>query len=100
MRKAIEDLDAAIEIDPSMAEAYTNRGMAYLALGERQRSLDDLDRAIRIDADLPGAHYVRAVAYTLLGRDAEADLDVSRAVELGFARGRVVREVEQARLSR
>ena len=44
--EAIEDLDLAINDDPSLGQAYGIRGLAELELGEIDHALADLDREI------------------------------------------------------
>ena len=43
--RAIEDYDKAIQLDPTLAEAYYNRGRAYAELGMLERARSDLDKA-------------------------------------------------------
>ena len=47
--RAIEDLDAAIKIDPDYFAAYNNRGYVRLLQGEYGDALKDFDRAIKLD---------------------------------------------------
>ena len=55
-RRAIEDFDQALRIDPGFAIAYSNRGLAYNNLGEHRRAIEDYDQAIRIDPGLAAAY--------------------------------------------
>ncbi len=80
---AIAEYSKAIELDPSLAEAYSNRGDAYRALGEIQRAIADYAEAIRLNPQDAGAYAGRALAYTALGKDREAEDDFEKAVELG-----------------
>jgi len=50
-RRAIEDYDQALRIDPAFAIVYSNRGIAYRLLGEYRRAIQDFDQALRIAAD-------------------------------------------------
>ena len=59
----IEYYSKAIEIDPKLAGAYTNRGVAYKNLGEYQKAIDDYSKAIEIDPKLASAYNNRGVAY-------------------------------------
>ena len=43
--KAISDFDKTIELDPTYAEAYNNRGVIYCAKKEYGKALLDLHRA-------------------------------------------------------
>ena len=44
-RSAIADYTHAIAIDQRLAEAYFNRGLAYIHLGQRQEGISDLSKA-------------------------------------------------------
>ena len=46
--RAIQCLDRVIEIDPSNAQAYYSRYLAYSRQGNEQRALRDLDRALEL----------------------------------------------------
>ena len=48
-RKAIQEYDKAIQLDPNYAYAYNNRGFAYDELGEHQRAIQDHDKACSLD---------------------------------------------------
>ena len=42
---AIEDYTRAIQLDPNLAEAYYNRGLARLALKQQAEAIRDLSKA-------------------------------------------------------
>ena len=44
-RAAIADYDEAIRRDPEFAEAYFNRGLSYLSLGNINQGIRDLSKA-------------------------------------------------------
>ena len=46
----------AIELDPGSAEAYEERGYAYIRLENYEEGLADLEKAIEIDPDFAEAH--------------------------------------------
>ena len=46
--KAISEYTKAIEINPSLEEAYSNRGLAYLLLGQSQPGCHDLQKACEL----------------------------------------------------
>ncbi len=73
-RRAIEDYDQALRIDPGNTLAYNNRGNAYDNLGEYRRAIEDLDQALRLDPGFAFAYNNRATARCHLGR-VEASLD-------------------------
>ena len=49
MDKAIADSSEAIRLDPRMALAYANRGMAWQKKGQYDKALGDLNEAVRLD---------------------------------------------------
>ena len=44
-RAAIVDYDRALELDPNLAEAYYNRGLTHIFLGNNQQGVEDLSKA-------------------------------------------------------
>src|SRR5215475_7965399 len=50
--KAIEDFDAAIDLDPGSAMALANRGEAYRLQRDYDKALADEEAAIRLDPKL------------------------------------------------
>lgn len=52
---AIEHFTRAIQIDPTFKEAYTNRGHAYVAIGDPSKALEDFKSAIAIDPEFSPA---------------------------------------------
>ena len=48
-RRAIEDYDQALRLDPGDADYYQNRGISYEYLGDYERAARDWEQAIRID---------------------------------------------------
>ncbi len=81
-RRAIEDYDQTLRIDPGDADAYYNRGIAYGNLGEYRRAIEDYDQALRLDPGLAIAYNSRAWPLYLLGRNADALSDVDRSLSL------------------
>lgn len=82
-RKAIDDLDAALRIDPQLAYAWYNKGCIYYALHNYTDALQCYNEAIRINPDFGNAWYNRALTYMQLGNREEAAKGLSKAGELG-----------------
>lgn len=80
---AIEDFNAAIGVDPEMAESYVNRG-AYLLREQRYAdALPELNRGIELGPTQPWrAYYNRAVAREQLNDVRGAYEDYTKAAEL------------------
>ena len=86
-RRAIQDFDRAIELDPKDAEAFDGRGRAHVAQGENEAAIADYDKAIALKPDPAEAHFGRGIAGFLAGRfeAASADLATSAAARPGGA---------------
>jgi predicted O-linked N-acetylglucosamine transferase (SPINDLY family) len=101
-RKAVELISNAIEIDPTIAATYNNRGSALKELGLFEQALASYDQAIAINADYAEAHFNRGVVLNELKQFAAAAASYSRAIAAKpdfagayFNRGTVQRELRQ-----
>ncbi len=81
----LEDINAALALDPTYTPGYDRRGYAYFVLGDYQRAAADLDEALRGLETLPpeaGAelYYHRALLSQAQGHldDARAEIDEAR----------------------
>ena len=74
----------AIRLDPSFADAYNNRGIAYDKLGQYERAIQDYDEAIRLDPQYTNAYYNRGDTYQAMGKSEEAERDLAKARKLGY----------------
>ena len=81
-RGAIAELDRAIRLRPSHAEAIYLRGAAHDRLGDHTAALRDYDAALRFDPSLVPAYVARAAIHTTLGNKAAADADYESARRL------------------
>lgn len=81
---AIADYDEAIKAAPDIADAYVNKGIALLRLGEHDaEAVAQLTEGLSRNPPQPAiAYYTRGVANEQLGRTREAYEDYSRAVQL------------------
>ena len=79
---AMDAYTKAIELDPTYAVAYNNRGYAKHKLGQHAAALTDLDRAIELDPTLATAYDSRGEVKHKLGQHAAALTDLDRAIEL------------------
>jgi tetratricopeptide (TPR) repeat protein len=78
--KAIRDADHAIRLDRGLVQAYYNRGLARLALGEVKASVDDLTQVVRRQPDYLDALLFRARAYRMQDEFERALDDVHAAM--------------------
>ncbi len=73
----------AIRLQPDLAEAYYNRGIAYNNLGQYQRAIEDYNEAIRLKPDLTMAYIGRGFAYFIQGNNKLGCRDAQKACKLG-----------------
>lgn len=93
--EALADLSRAIELGPS-AEAFLDRGLVYLAAGERLTALLDFARALELDPDSARARAARGVAYLGVGDEERGRADLL-AVLKGRAPGKTAEGGESRR---
>jgi tetratricopeptide (TPR) repeat protein len=80
---ATKDFDVAIHIEPTMGEAYVNRGAAAIGDHRYAQSLPDLNKAIELGTEEPAkVYYNRALAYEGLDDVKSAYFDYQKALEL------------------
>ena len=82
-KRAIDDFNKSIEIDPNYYKSYNNRGNAKKYLGNINSAIDDFDQAIEINPNYGIAYYNRGVAKQELGDNRGACFDYDQAI--GFA---------------
>ncbi|TFI60104.1 tetratricopeptide repeat protein [Sphingomonas parva] len=80
-RGAIAAFDRAIALQPRLALAYLNRGLAYQQIGDPDRAAADLDRAVR-QGRSARAYHNRSVLRRMRGDVRGADADAARAEAL------------------
>jgi len=81
-RKAIDDYDQALRLNPNIAKFYNSRGGAFGNLRQFRKAIEDFDRAIRLDPDYVDAYYNRGEAYRGLGEIRKAIRDYDRTISL------------------
>ncbi|HWE37504.1 MAG TPA: tetratricopeptide repeat protein [Isosphaeraceae bacterium] len=59
--RALQDVDAALKLDPNDPIAHYDRGVYRLGLRDYDRALVDFDRAIQLDPDYAPSHGARAL---------------------------------------
>ena len=84
--QAIEDYNAALKRtqDTTLDSAiiYTNRGIAYLNLGEYEKAQIDATHALEIQPEYGNAHLLRAMIYMVKGEYEQALKDAEIAVDI------------------
>ena len=82
--EAIRAFGLSIELDPSNAKAYLNRGIAYERMNNAQQAFEDYGRAIQLLPQNAKAYYLRGKLLGRCGRDSEAMADLKRSADLGY----------------
>lgn len=82
LRRALRDLDPAIEQDPANVVAHYCRALAYNNLGAHNHALCGFDQVLALDPHLVQAHFGRAVARHGLGEYRRAIRAYGRVIEL------------------
>src|SRR5262249_42456173 len=77
---AVQQIDAALAVNPDVAAAHNNRGNALKDLGLANEALASYDRAIALKANYAEAHYNRGNVLRELKRDPEAIESYDRAL--------------------
>jgi tetratricopeptide (TPR) repeat protein len=72
--RAIAQLNEALRLDPSFAEAYTQRGVFYTMKNDYDRAMSDFTAAVRMDPSLADAYMNRGNIY-----NSQGDTDLARA---------------------
>lgn len=83
--KAIEDYTKAIELNPNFADAYYNRGLAWVAIKEKEydKAIKDYTKAIELKPDYADAYYnERGLAWKAKGKYKEAINDYTDAIKI------------------
>jgi tetratricopeptide (TPR) repeat protein len=80
---AKRDFDQAASTEPSLPEAYVNRGAALIGMGREREGITDINRGISLNAtELEKAYFNRALAEERLDDLKAAYADYQKAVEL------------------
>ncbi|MDU4962341.1 MAG: tetratricopeptide repeat protein [Sporomusaceae bacterium] len=87
-KAAIKDLSRAVELAPSMYEAYLYRANALAALGRFETAIHDYDTVLKLKPDTALAYYGRALVWREKGDAQKAAADFLQAEKLGVKRPR------------
>ena len=90
--RAIADYDRAIELVPTFAKAYVNRGGAYTEKHDYAKAMADLNAAIRVTPTLSLAYVNRGMLYEADASGAQAMADFDTAIRLDATSARAYSE--------
>jgi len=82
--EAIRAFALSIQLDPSNAKAYLNRGIAYERMNNAQQAFEDYSRAIQLLPQDGKAYYMRGILLGRHGNDSEAIADLKASADLGY----------------
>jgi tetratricopeptide (TPR) repeat protein len=80
--EAIHAFNQAIQIDPTDAVAYNNRGAAYGQMGNHTQQIEDCNKALQFNPKDAVAYNNRGVAYGELGNYEQEIEDCTKAIQL------------------
>jgi hypothetical protein len=84
IENAINEFSNAIKKDPNYAEAYSNRGVAYMMQKKYNKALDDLKKAKDLKPDSANIRYNLASCHSLMGSVDYGLDELDAALEKGF----------------
>jgi tetratricopeptide (TPR) repeat protein len=82
---AMEDFNAAIELDPTRGKAYHNRGVNYAMLGEYDKALAEFDLALRHKPTYANSWFNRGEIHYEQGKYEQAIADYNSVIRLNRA---------------
>lgn len=79
---AIADYSETIRLDPSIIEAWANRGSTWGRKDEHEKAKDDFDKAIDLDPNYASAWSNRSITWRNMGETDRAFYDSNEAIRL------------------
>jgi len=100
--EAIAEYNKAIGLDPTLDQAYVNRGGVFNRLGQYQNAIQDYTEALRLVPGYAVAYYNRGIAHIGLAQysDAVEDLDEAISLDPGYGPAYSNRAIAHSRLGR
>ena len=83
-QEAIRAFASSIQLDPTNARTYLNRGMSYERINNMQQAIADYSKAIELVPKDAKAYYIRGALFWRLGKDMQALSDIGISAELGY----------------
>jgi serine/threonine protein kinase len=76
----------AFRLEPNLADAYYNKGIALANLKRYEEALATYEQAIHLNPNHSHAHYSKGITLTKLGKSREAEQAYEKARQLGYSR--------------
>ena len=80
----ISGFSKAIQVNPSDADAYYNRGIIYSGKGQFDKAIEDFSQVIWLNPNDAEAYYNRGFVYSGKGQYDQAIEDYNKAIKLGM----------------
>jgi tetratricopeptide (TPR) repeat protein len=80
--EALDFYDKALEINPNIADAYSNKGNSLSKLGRYDEAIASYDKALGINPRYAHAYNGKGVSLSNLGREKEAIASYDKALEI------------------
>jgi len=80
---AIQEFNRALELNPRLAPAYSNRGNCYWNLKNINQAIQDYSASLALDSTQPEVLATRGMANSRIGNWTQAEPDLREAIRLG-----------------
>lgn len=90
---AIQDLKKAIEIDPKLADAYVDLGLAYHQINMPEMATEEFEKAVQTDPNNLRAHVFLAQDYAQTGDNQKVLTHLSAAAELSHDNAEILKSL-------
>lgn len=84
LKKALDDCNRAIELDPYSAPALDSRALVFMQMGQLAKAIENYDAALSLSPNMAQALYGRGIARLKRG-DEKGQADIDRAQALRFS---------------
>jgi Flp pilus assembly protein TadD len=82
----LADCNEAIKLKAGNGNAFDNRGLAYLKLGQLEQAIVDFDSALKFNPKVPGSLFGRGMAKLARGDSAgAADIEAAKSLKPNIA---------------
>ena len=81
-RKAMDDFNKAIQLNPRFYQAYANRALIERSQGDLTAAANDYNQALSLNSNYDAAYIGRGNLYRQAGRNDEAFRDFNKAIQL------------------
>lgn len=80
--EAAKNCDAALQLEPQLADALDSRGLVFLKRGEYRKAIADYDAALDLNPQMASSLFGRGIAKKMIGDKAGGATDQARARDI------------------